>query len=99
MLARSRTESAEAAISVANVRDEMSRRGSCSTIQACKLELVGRSPLPTDAEDAELAAAPDAMAIRRLLVGRGRRDPGEIEAERPVEPYPGGERPAEEERR
>jgi acyl transferase domain-containing protein/NAD(P)H-dependent flavin oxidoreductase YrpB (nitropropane dioxygenase family)/NAD(P)-dependent dehydrogenase (short-subunit alcohol dehydrogenase family) len=35
----------------------------------CRLELVGRSPLPGD-EEAELASATDAPAIRRLLLRR-----------------------------
>jgi malonyl CoA-acyl carrier protein transacylase len=47
----------------------------------CKLELVGRSPQPGAPEDVDLAAAADAMALRKVLVGRGMRDPGAIETE------------------
>jgi acyl transferase domain-containing protein/NAD(P)H-dependent flavin oxidoreductase YrpB (nitropropane dioxygenase family)/NAD(P)-dependent dehydrogenase (short-subunit alcohol dehydrogenase family) len=48
----------------------------------CRLELVGRSPLPDGEEDADLAAARDLPAIRRLLVGRAANEiePAAIEA-------------------
>ena len=46
----------------------------------CRLELVGRSPLPTEETDSELAAAEDAASLRQLLVARGEhRTPREIE--------------------
>jgi acyl transferase domain-containing protein/NAD(P)H-dependent flavin oxidoreductase YrpB (nitropropane dioxygenase family) len=45
----------------------------------CKLELVGRSPLPVGEEDADLAAAPDLMAVRRAIIARGIREPAAIE--------------------
>jgi acyl transferase domain-containing protein/NAD(P)H-dependent flavin oxidoreductase YrpB (nitropropane dioxygenase family)/acyl carrier protein len=45
----------------------------------CRLELLGRSPLPGD-EDPRTAAAPDRMALRRLLAERGElRTPAAIE--------------------
>jgi NAD(P)-dependent dehydrogenase (short-subunit alcohol dehydrogenase family) len=47
----------------------------------CSLEIVGRSPLPTEPQDPELASAPDAVAVRRLLAERGGRDLAAIEAE------------------
>ncbi len=46
----------------------------------CRLELVGRSPLPTEPEDPALAAATDAMALRKALIAAGLRDPSAIEA-------------------
>jgi acyl transferase domain-containing protein/NAD(P)H-dependent flavin oxidoreductase YrpB (nitropropane dioxygenase family) len=45
----------------------------------CRLELVGRSPLP-DEEPAELAGAADAPALRRLLAARGLGEPAAIES-------------------
>jgi len=47
----------------------------------CRLELVGRTPLAAEAEDAELASAADERALRALLVARhpGRK-PAEINA-------------------
>jgi NAD(P)-dependent dehydrogenase (short-subunit alcohol dehydrogenase family) len=51
----------------------------------CKLELVGRSPLPADGEDAEMRAALDAPSLRRVLVARvngaGPASPAAIEAQ------------------
>jgi NAD(P)-dependent dehydrogenase (short-subunit alcohol dehydrogenase family)/acyl carrier protein len=51
----------------------------------CKLELVGRSPLPPDDEDAEMRAALDAPSLRRVLVSRvngaGPASPAAIEAQ------------------
>jgi acyl transferase domain-containing protein/NAD(P)H-dependent flavin oxidoreductase YrpB (nitropropane dioxygenase family)/short-subunit dehydrogenase len=51
----------------------------------CKLELVGRSPLPDDEEDGELRAALDAPSLRRALVARmngaGPASPAAIEAQ------------------
>lgn len=47
----------------------------------CRLELVGRSPLPEVDEDDEVAAAIDAVALRRLLTVRdGTRKPAAIES-------------------
>ncbi len=47
----------------------------------CKIELVGRSPLPPAVEAADLAAAADAPALRRLLIAREPgRPPAAIEA-------------------
>jgi NAD(P)-dependent dehydrogenase (short-subunit alcohol dehydrogenase family) len=46
----------------------------------CRLELLGRSPLPAD-EDPRTAAAPDRTALRRALIATGElRTPSEIEA-------------------
>jgi NAD(P)-dependent dehydrogenase (short-subunit alcohol dehydrogenase family) len=45
----------------------------------CRLELVGRTPLPQTDEDAELAAAPDRAALRSALSRRGMRSPAEID--------------------
>ena len=47
----------------------------------CAVELVGRAPLPDAPEDAGIAGAPDAPALRRVLVERGWRTPAEIERE------------------
>jgi acyl transferase domain-containing protein/NAD(P)H-dependent flavin oxidoreductase YrpB (nitropropane dioxygenase family)/NADP-dependent 3-hydroxy acid dehydrogenase YdfG/acyl carrier protein len=47
----------------------------------CRLELVGRTPLPRAAPDPELAAASDGQALRGLLAARGGLRPAEIEAE------------------
>lgn len=48
----------------------------------CRLELIGRSPLPTGDESPEMARALDAVALRRVLVAEGRlREPAAIEAE------------------
>ena len=48
----------------------------------CRIELAGRSPLPTGAEDAALAGAVDRPALRKLLLDRGEHaTPAAIEAE------------------
>jgi acyl transferase domain-containing protein/NAD(P)H-dependent flavin oxidoreductase YrpB (nitropropane dioxygenase family)/acyl carrier protein len=48
----------------------------------CHLELAGRSPLPTLDEDPAVAAAPDAVALRRALIDTGGfSTPAAIEAE------------------
>ncbi len=48
----------------------------------CRLELVGRSPMPEGDEDPELARAVDEREIRQYLIARGAgRKPAEIEAE------------------
>ncbi|MFQ5737971.1 MAG: SDR family NAD(P)-dependent oxidoreductase [Acidobacteriota bacterium] len=48
----------------------------------CRLELVGRSAPPSGKEDPELAAATDAVAVRRVLIGRSESpDPKRIETE------------------
>src|SRR5262249_3584333 len=46
----------------------------------CRLELVGRSPLPASDDDPELGACADAPALRRVLAPR-LRVPAQIEAE------------------
>jgi NAD(P)-dependent dehydrogenase (short-subunit alcohol dehydrogenase family) len=45
----------------------------------CRIELVGRTPLPQTAEDPELAAAGDKAALRSALARRGMRSPAEID--------------------
>ncbi|MGW7546548.1 SDR family NAD(P)-dependent oxidoreductase [Streptomyces sp. NPDC054770] len=45
----------------------------------CRVELVGRTPLPTLSEEADLAAAGDLPALRAALTRRGMRSPAEIE--------------------
>jgi acyl transferase domain-containing protein/NAD(P)H-dependent flavin oxidoreductase YrpB (nitropropane dioxygenase family) len=45
----------------------------------CRLELVGRTPLPQTDEDSELAAARDKAALRSTLARRGMRSPAEID--------------------
>ena len=45
----------------------------------CRLELVGRTPLPQTDEDAELAAARDRAGLRAVLARRGMRAPAEID--------------------
>ncbi|WP_329402539.1 SDR family NAD(P)-dependent oxidoreductase [Streptomyces melanogenes] len=47
----------------------------------CRIELLGRTPLPTEPEDPELAGAPDATALRALLAARGELAPAAIERE------------------
>jgi NAD(P)-dependent dehydrogenase (short-subunit alcohol dehydrogenase family) len=47
----------------------------------CRVELVGRSPLPEGAEDADLAACADLPALRSAFIARGLRKPREIEKE------------------
>ncbi|RME21117.1 MAG: SDR family NAD(P)-dependent oxidoreductase, partial [Deltaproteobacteria bacterium] len=50
-------------------------------VHPCRLELVGRTPLPAPETDAELASATDRAALRRLLLARGElRSPRDIEA-------------------
>jgi len=46
----------------------------------CHIELIGRTPLPDDAEDPAVAHAHDRVALRAALVGQGLRTPAEIEA-------------------
>jgi NAD(P)-dependent dehydrogenase (short-subunit alcohol dehydrogenase family) len=45
----------------------------------CRVELVGRTPLPQVDEDPELAAAADKAALRSALARRGMRSPAEID--------------------
>jgi NAD(P)-dependent dehydrogenase (short-subunit alcohol dehydrogenase family) len=45
----------------------------------CRIELVGRTPLPQTDEDPELAAAGDKAALRTALARRGMRSPAEID--------------------
>ena len=47
----------------------------------CSLELVGRTPLPTDEEPADIADKPDLKGVRQALIARGTMKPAEIEAE------------------
>ncbi|MEU4350584.1 SDR family oxidoreductase [Streptomyces sp. NPDC023838] len=47
----------------------------------CRIELLGRTPLPAGPEDPELAGAPDAAALRALLAARGDLAPAAIERE------------------
>ncbi|WP_406397814.1 SDR family NAD(P)-dependent oxidoreductase [Streptomyces sp. NBC_00879] len=46
----------------------------------CHVELIGRTPLPDDAEDPAVAHAHDRVALRAALVRQGLRTPAEIEA-------------------
>ena len=45
----------------------------------CRIELVGRTPLPTQSEEADLAGAGDLPALRAALTRRGMRSPADIE--------------------
>jgi NAD(P)-dependent dehydrogenase (short-subunit alcohol dehydrogenase family)/acyl carrier protein len=45
----------------------------------CRLELIGRTPLPTEPEPPATAAALDAAALRAALIAGGMRAPAEIE--------------------
>nr|WP_306291336.1 SDR family oxidoreductase [Kutzneria sp. CA-103260] len=45
----------------------------------CRIELIGRTPLPTDAEDPATASALDKTALRAALIAQGHRSPAEIE--------------------
>jgi acyl transferase domain-containing protein/NAD(P)H-dependent flavin oxidoreductase YrpB (nitropropane dioxygenase family) len=45
----------------------------------CRIELIGRTPLPDLAQDSDLAAAADLPALRAVLAHRGMRVPAEIE--------------------
>jgi len=45
----------------------------------CRIELVGRTPLPQEAESPALAAAADKPALRAALVAQGMRAPAEID--------------------
>ncbi|MBS2552447.1 SDR family oxidoreductase [Catenulispora sp. NL8] len=47
----------------------------------CRVELVGRTPLPDGAESAATAAAPDRAALRAALIANGLSVPAEIERE------------------
>jgi acyl transferase domain-containing protein/NAD(P)H-dependent flavin oxidoreductase YrpB (nitropropane dioxygenase family)/NADP-dependent 3-hydroxy acid dehydrogenase YdfG len=47
----------------------------------CHLELIGRAPVPTAPEPADLARATGKIDIRRALIDRGMLMPAEIEAE------------------
>jgi NAD(P)-dependent dehydrogenase (short-subunit alcohol dehydrogenase family) len=47
----------------------------------CRLELLGRSPLPAEEEDASLAACADKAALRGALARAGWREPKAIDAE------------------
>ncbi|MGC4815238.1 SDR family NAD(P)-dependent oxidoreductase, partial [Micromonospora sp. DT228] len=45
----------------------------------CRIELVGRTPLPTEPEDPDLVSARDKASLRAALAGRGLRSPAQIE--------------------
>jgi NAD(P)-dependent dehydrogenase (short-subunit alcohol dehydrogenase family) len=45
----------------------------------CRIELAGRTQLPAEPLPADLASAPDAVALRAALVRQGLRKPAEIE--------------------
>jgi len=45
----------------------------------CRIELVGRTPLPAEPEDTATAAATDKAGLRTALIGLGHRSPAEIE--------------------
>ncbi|MEV4212218.1 SDR family NAD(P)-dependent oxidoreductase, partial [Micromonospora sp. NPDC049662] len=45
----------------------------------CRIELVGRTPLPTGPEDPDLVSARDKASLRAALAGRGLRSPAQIE--------------------
>ncbi|MFG1918866.1 SDR family NAD(P)-dependent oxidoreductase [Micromonospora sp. NPDC048898] len=45
----------------------------------CRIELVGRTPLPTEPEDPDLVSARDKASLRAALARRGMRSPAEIE--------------------
>ncbi|GHI40393.1 type I polyketide synthase [Streptomyces violascens] len=47
----------------------------------CRIELLGRTPLPAGPEDPELAGAADATELRALLAARGEGTPAAIERE------------------
>lgn len=47
----------------------------------CHLELIGRAPAPSAAEDIDIAACAGPIEIRRALIDRRMRVPAEIEAE------------------
>ncbi|MGW2816860.1 SDR family NAD(P)-dependent oxidoreductase [Streptomyces sp. NPDC001415] len=47
----------------------------------CRIELLGRTPLPAGPEDPELAGAADATALRALFAARGELAPAAIERE------------------
>ncbi|HEX4219823.1 MAG TPA: SDR family NAD(P)-dependent oxidoreductase, partial [Acidimicrobiales bacterium] len=53
---------------------------SLASTYGCSLELVGRSPLPGDPEDAAFAGAADATDLRRVLIAQGQREPAAIES-------------------
>ena len=44
----------------------------------CRIELIGRTQLPAEPVAEDIAAAPDAAAIRAVLAGRGMRSPAAI---------------------
>ncbi|MFI6054557.1 SDR family NAD(P)-dependent oxidoreductase [Streptomyces violascens] len=52
-----------------------------ATASHCRIELLGRTPLPAAPEDPELAGAADATALRALFAARGEQAPAAIERE------------------
>ncbi|CAM2066050.1 SDR family NAD(P)-dependent oxidoreductase [Sulfidibacter corallicola] len=60
----------------AKIAIELARR------YGCRMELVGRSPIPEGEEPGDIAAAADLRTLRRVLIERGgKRPPSEIESE------------------
>ncbi|MFI6823422.1 SDR family NAD(P)-dependent oxidoreductase [Micromonospora sp. NPDC050187] len=49
-----------------------------ATAAGCRIELVGRTPLPEGPQDPALAAATDAVALRAALAGQGAGSPATI---------------------
>ncbi|MFC0549224.1 type I polyketide synthase [Kutzneria chonburiensis] len=45
----------------------------------CRIELIGRTQLPAEPEDAATASAKDKTALRAALIAQGQRNPAEIE--------------------
>jgi NAD(P)-dependent dehydrogenase (short-subunit alcohol dehydrogenase family) len=45
----------------------------------CRIELIGRTQLPTESEDPATALAKDKTALRAALIAQGQRNPAEIE--------------------
>jgi acyl transferase domain-containing protein/NAD(P)H-dependent flavin oxidoreductase YrpB (nitropropane dioxygenase family) len=50
-----------------------------ATASRCRIELIGRTRLPCEPDPADIAAAPDAPAVRAVLVRQGMRIPAEVE--------------------
>ncbi|MEU6948165.1 SDR family oxidoreductase [Streptomyces sp. NPDC046316] len=48
--------------------------GVLATASRCRIELLGRTPVPKGREDPETAGAPDRAALRAVLAGTGRYD-------------------------
>ncbi|MGH8897449.1 MAG: SDR family NAD(P)-dependent oxidoreductase [Egibacteraceae bacterium] len=50
-----------------------------ASVGGCRIELVGRTPLPTEPEHPRIAAAVDRLALRTAMVALGHRSPAEVE--------------------